>query len=121
MYPTVSFPIVTALLGIVSQTAARSVAIPDIENANQNNMETRQSLQRCSIAGTSARVNCRASPTRSSSSVVSFLPGESFGVECMVDGEGIDGEKAWGYLPSFACWVAVRWTDLGCKRKLPTC
>ncbi|KAM7217134.1 hypothetical protein V8F06_007533 [Rhypophila decipiens] len=103
----------TATLVLLSLQNVAAGTIPE--------METRQTNAKCSISGTSAAVNCRQGPTRSYPSVTSFLPGESFAVQCMVDGEGIDGEKAWGYLPAWDCWVAVRWTDLGCKRKLFVC
>jgi hypothetical protein len=29
-----------------------------------------------------------------------------------------DGARAWGYVPSWDCWLSIRWTDLGCKSEL---
>lgn len=85
---------------IASVSVSNAVSIPaanpepelDAANKRQTNTTTK-----CSISGTFATVSCRASPTRSSSALKSFRPGQEFGVECMVDGEGIDGEK---YVPS---------------------
>ncbi|KAK3367755.1 hypothetical protein B0H63DRAFT_455825 [Podospora didyma] len=83
-------------------------------------VERRQDKQ-CSVAGTFATVNCRSGPGRDFAAVHKLVPSQSFGVSCIVDGEAIDGEKAWGYLPTWDCWLAIRWTDLGCKRYLPVC
>ncbi|KAK1832033.1 hypothetical protein QBC39DRAFT_350005 [Podospora conica] len=76
----------------------------------------------CEIEGTSANVYCREGPSRNYASVGSVRPGQSFSVQCMTtDGESIDGESAWGFVPAWDCWLSIRWTDLGCKRTLSTC
>ncbi|KAK0713637.1 hypothetical protein B0T26DRAFT_753729 [Lasiosphaeria miniovina] len=83
--------------------------------------DTRQADKVCSVSGTSSYVNCRAGPGRDYATVRGVQPAQQFSVQCMRDGEAIDGEKAWGYIPAWHCWLAMRWTDLGCKRALETC
>jgi len=66
----------------VADTDANANAAPDLSTKKV-----------CSIEGTFAVVNCRVGPGRDFSSVRTVAPGQSFSVQCMRDGESIDGEK----------------------------
>ncbi|KAK4446358.1 hypothetical protein QBC34DRAFT_411557 [Podospora aff. communis PSN243] len=95
-------------------------ALPLLASANPVTLNDRAASKTCSI-NSQAVVNCRAGPSRSYSIVRTAQPEQRLGIECITDGEPIDAEKAWGYVPSWDCWLSIRWTDLGCKRALPTC
>ncbi|KAK0657930.1 hypothetical protein B0T16DRAFT_386376 [Cercophora newfieldiana] len=103
-------------------TSTLTLALPLLTFATPLTLNTRDAgtAKTCSI-NSQAVVNCRAGPSRDYSIVRIAQPQQQLSIQCMLDGEPIDGEKAWGYIPSWDCWLSIRWTDLGCKRALPTC
>ncbi|KAK1755619.1 hypothetical protein QBC47DRAFT_445805 [Echria macrotheca] len=107
--------LVTSFLVLIPCAAAAALSIPPRDS------DTQATAQTCRVEGTVAPVNCRGGAGRAYPVVGTLEPGEYFSVGCTVEGEGIDGESAWGYVSSLGCWVSIRWADLGCKRALETC
>ncbi|KAK0724391.1 hypothetical protein B0H67DRAFT_567827 [Lasiosphaeris hirsuta] len=67
------------------------LALPALGNTAA--LDTRQKADKvCSAIG-SASINCRGGPSREYPVVRKVQPEQSFGVRCIKDGEGIDGEK----------------------------
>jgi len=95
--PPLQFSILTISASLVGLQISNvnAASIPS-DTHHQLNIRSKT----CSISGTSAIVNCRGGPSRSYPTIRSVQPNQSFSVQCMVDGEGIDGEKyvLWGLL-----------------------
>jgi len=67
-------------------------ALPLLASANPVVLDSRDADKTCSIIGL-AVVNCRAGPSRDYRIVRAAQPEQRLGIQCIRDGEAIDGEK----------------------------
>ncbi|KAL3421208.1 hypothetical protein PVAG01_07653 [Phlyctema vagabunda] len=44
---------------------------------------------------------------------------ERFGVRCWSNGQNVNGNYKWDYIPGWDCWISARWTNTNCESGVP--
>ena len=90
---------------------------PIAEELSSVNLEPRGD-KGCTLYPGVDNVNCREFISTYHLSKRMIRAGEKFGVACkLTDGEPVNGNRVWDYIPGWDCWVAARFTSNGCESK----
>ncbi|KFY08111.1 hypothetical protein V492_06510 [Pseudogymnoascus sp. VKM F-4246] len=66
-------------------------------------------------------VNCRLGAGTGYKAKYSVDKSYTFGVRCKANGQSVNGNKVWDWIPGWGCWIAAINTSSGCEKNVPWC
>jgi hypothetical protein len=105
---------------VLLTTSLLTTATP-ITSPNPADLSTRADKW-CRLKSTvNSDVRCRKGAGTGYDLVRWIHPSDRFGVGCKANGEIIEGNRVWDYIPGWGCWVTAHYTNDGCENGVPWC
>jgi len=95
-----------------------SLANP-ITSPNESVLEARADKWCTLHSSVNYDVNCRKGAGTGYAIVRKIHPSDRFGVRCKANGESVEGNKVWDWIPGWGCWVSAHYTNDGCESMFP--